>query len=499
MPKALSNRIALPILAFYLYMAGSAPYIGQWDSFDYLKQIVTHRLSPLGFGRLVFIGYNIVIWESMRKLFRLNPIHVEAVIIATTVLLGVAGIVLFERLARRLLPSQSSQMVVLAFMLSPIYAIYSGFVMTEVPMLVALLASGVILWKPGTRNSDWRDLLSGVFLGLAAGIREQALTLVPAFLWILWIVRTDLKSRIRSILLFSTAAAAATITPILAIYLHDPSAFMERMHTWFQVIPMGKLQFWMNVQASLLYGIAVCPGAWIAAAAAGIAWLFRKRNSDQVLSAKEADEKGGAIPNPIAGAVCCLLLPLAALWRDADVQIHPRYDMVILPAALIFCVSLFRRWLPSGKGPVIWAAVQVAVFGMTLVLFSPFRQGQIERIEFARVVRESVPGEALLIAGNFSPMLDYYRGIGVRPGWRILWAGWHWDINAAEKVIRRSWAEHIPVYLCENSSGWSYLESEFLGLLYLLQDNKKEQVAPHLYRVFENQGRPTRLPISLIP
>jgi hypothetical protein len=485
MPKPLSNRIVLPILAFYLYLAGSAPYIGQWDSFDYLKQIVTHRLSALGFGRPVFIGYNILIWESMRRLFRLNPIQVEIVAMAATVLLGVAGIVLFERLARRLLPSQTSQMAVLALVLSPIYAIYSGFVMTEVPMLVALLASALAIWKPGARDSAWRDLAGGIFLGLAAGIREQALTLVPAFLWILWIGRSDLRSRIKSMLCFGAAAAVSAVGPVLAIYLHDPAAFIERMHTWIQAIPMGRLQFWINVQASLLYTFAVCPGAWIAAAAAGTVFLFRRRNPRQISGVNGGDENRGAIPNPVAGAVCCLLLPLAALWRDADVQIHPRYEMIVLPAALIFCVSLFRRWFPSRKGPIVWAAAQVAVFGIGLVLFSPFRESQIERIRFAGVMRDSVPGEALLIAGNLSPILDYYRGIGVRPRWRILWSGWNWDVNAAEKVICRCWAEHVPVYLSENPSGWSYLESEFLDLLYLLKDSKKEQVAPHLYRVFK--------------
>jgi hypothetical protein len=485
MPRTLSNRIVLPILAFYLYLAGSAPYLGQWDSFDYLKQIVTHQLSALGFGRPVFIGYNILIWESMRRLFRLSPIQVEMVIMAATVLLGVAGVVLFDRLARRLLPSQMSQMAVVALMLSPIYAIYSGFVMTEVPMLVALLASALVIWKPGARNTAWRDIAGGVLLGLAAGIREQALTLGPAFLWILWAARGDLKSRMRSMLLFGTAAAASAAVPVFAIYLHDPAAFVGRMQTWIQAIPMGEPQFWTNVQASLLYTIAVCPGAWIAAAGAGIVFLFRRQNPAQVSGTKEGNANGSAIPNPVAGAVCCLVVPVVALWRDADLQIHPRYEMVILPAVLIFCVSVFRRWFPSRKGPIIWAALQIAVFGITLLLFSPLRRTQIEKIEYARMMRDAVPGEALLIAGNLSPILDYYRGIGFRPGWRIVWSGWNWDANAAEKVIRRSWAEHIPVYLSENPSGWSYLESEFLDLWYLLKDSKKEQVAPNLYRVFQ--------------
>ena len=73
MLRRLGNQAVLPILAFYLYLAGSAPYLGQWDSFDYLKQIVTHQFSALGIGRPVFVGYNILLWESDAENLRPGP------------------------------------------------------------------------------------------------------------------------------------------------------------------------------------------------------------------------------------------------------------------------------------------------------------------------------------------------------------------------------------------------------------------------------------------
>ena len=48
----LDHGLWLTIIACLLYFAGRAPFAGQWDSFDYLKQIATHRLSDLGFGRV---------------------------------------------------------------------------------------------------------------------------------------------------------------------------------------------------------------------------------------------------------------------------------------------------------------------------------------------------------------------------------------------------------------------------------------------------------------
>src|SRR5207247_6463854 len=78
----LDHGLWLTIIACLLYFAGRAPFAGQWDSFDYLKQIATLRLSDLGFGRPVFIAYNIALWETMRKVFGLVPHQLEAVAMA---------------------------------------------------------------------------------------------------------------------------------------------------------------------------------------------------------------------------------------------------------------------------------------------------------------------------------------------------------------------------------------------------------------------------------
>src|SRR5262245_11551990 len=66
-PRTSGAGLRLAAIGWMLYWAGRAPHAGQWDSFDYLKQIVTHRLSDLGFGRPVFLGYNIVLWEATKK------------------------------------------------------------------------------------------------------------------------------------------------------------------------------------------------------------------------------------------------------------------------------------------------------------------------------------------------------------------------------------------------------------------------------------------------
>ena len=343
MNKILRPHLILPVVAFYLYFTGCAPFLGQWDSFDYLKQIVSHQLSALGIGRPVFLGYNILLWESLRKIFHLDPLHLEFVAMAGTILLGVLGVLLFRRLAGRILSGPVASMAALALAVSPVYAIYSGFIMTEVPMLVALLAAALLLWKPGDQPAPWRDIAGGIFFGLAVGIREQALTLGAAYLWILFARGGSNLSRLRSALRFGFAAAVVILAPAVVMYLCDPAGFVERTKTWLHAIPMGSVQFRNNMEASLLFTFVICPGAWLAFAGAGIRRVFTRKRPDSTAP----DAPAPAIPHPVWGVLCCLVLPIAILWRDADVQMHPRYMLIVLPASVILCASLYQALAPA--------------------------------------------------------------------------------------------------------------------------------------------------------
>jgi hypothetical protein len=479
MSKFFRSSFILPVVAFYLYLSGSATFLGQWDSYDYLKQIVSHQLSALGFGRPAFLGYNILIWESAKRAFHLDPLKVEAVIMIGTVLLGAIGVLLFKQLAQQFLSPPAARMAVLAFAISPMYAVYSGFIMTEVPMLVALIAAALILWKPPSRQRVWCDIGSGLLFGIAVGIREQALTLGAAYLWLLCCRPDGGRSRIGSMISFGTAAAASVLAPVLAFYLMDPSGFIDHTKTWLRAIPMGHIQVWNNIQASLLWMLAICPASWLALAYAGV--HLRKKSVPEFQ--KEANS-GLSIPNGAWGFICSIVLPILCLWRDADVQIHPRYLLIAFPGSVIFCAYIYSRWAASKKGALIWAATHVFIFGIALVALHPYFQNQADKMQSARAIRDAVPGRALLIAGNYSPMLDYYRGIGVRPQWQILWSGWDWTPSAAEDSIRKAWADRIPVYLSKDPLGWRYFETEYLHFHLFLQNHNQEHITSKFYRIY---------------
>ena len=163
---------------------------------------------------------------------------------------------------------------------------------------------------------------------------------------------------------------------------------------------------------------------------------------------------------------------------------HPRYAMVALPAAVILCTSLYARWATSSRAATAWVVVHLAVFGVAEAGIQPFREIQAQKRAYAQVVRDAVPGEALLIPGGYSPIMDYYRALGVRPRWQILWSGWGWKSRTAEARVRDAWSHRLPVYLCQGPAGWLYLEDELLDLHFVFKNSKRSTVAPGLFRIW---------------
>jgi len=473
------TQLAIFVISCLLYFWRRAPFLGQWDGFDYLKEIVAHQLSPLGVGRPVFVGYNIALWETLKRVFHLESRQVESVVLGGVIVTGALGVWIFGRLARQVLPPAAARMALLALVLSPIYAFYAGCVMTEVPMFAAVVAAGSVLWASRPRRQILADAAAGVLWGVAVGIREQALLFFPAYCWIIWVRRSSVAGRIRTATAFVLGSGPVILAPVLILYLRDPSAFLARTGMWLGAIPTGPSHFWMNFQASLLWTFAACPGAWLSLAGA---WLWRVRTKR---AGTEKPSGTMSAPAVVAGVFCGLVLPVAVLWRDADVQIHPRYAVAALPAVLIITAALFHRWAPSKRAAVAWAALQVFAFGVVQVGNQPFRTVQFEKRAYAQLVLETVRGPALLIAGGNSAAFDYYRGIGMRPEWRILWSGWDWSEEKIGAAIRDCLDREVPVYVCDGPSTWLNLEGERLELEFLLQrlDLELEPVAPGLKKV----------------
>ncbi|MGB7623430.1 MAG: hypothetical protein WBN92_13845, partial [Terriglobia bacterium] len=116
------------------------PFMGQWDSFDYVTKTLRHQVSDLAFGRPLFLGINRVMWEGANRV-GVSVFH--AFWVAQTVVGGFAlwGLVCFYSCVKRVGGVRLALFGVAWLATTPMYLAYSGMVMTEVPSLTCLLAA----------------------------------------------------------------------------------------------------------------------------------------------------------------------------------------------------------------------------------------------------------------------------------------------------------------------------------------------------------------------
>ncbi len=427
--------------AFLLYCSLRDPFIGQWDSFDYAWRAVRHQFSPLGLGRPVFALINVATWEAAR-LFGLNPDQAWRALQVVPLVLAALGLAFQYRLVSRLAGAARAALLLLA--LSPSYVVYSGYVMSEIPMLFFLMLALDLMHKGAIEGSRTLLVASSFVLGMAVGTREQAAMLVPFLLFIM----LNASGRLGRALALALGPALVVVigTASLAAALTDDYA--ARFYRWFSVVAPAERFEPERGLVVLAYGFAGSPIASGLCVAAAVDALKRRDlwfNGFLALG---------------------ILFPLVVLVLNPDSHLHPRYEMIALPA-MTAGAGMFAARAVAQVEAREWRGLLLLGLGSILVLLIATvgfiqparRQAQGDR-EFACFLARELPPGAVIIAGRQTPALHYLQGIGVRPDWRIISSGWDWPGQRLALQVRTGLEEGKRVYICGEARGWGGPEAK---------------------------------------
>lgn len=436
--------------AFLLYCLLRHPFVGQWDSFDYTWRAVRHQFSPLGLGRPVYSLINMATWETAR-LFGLRPDQAWRALQVVPLALGALGLVFQYRFVSRLAGAAAARAAILLLALSPSYVVYSGYVMSEIPMLFFLMVALDLMHKGAIQGSLTRLGGGSFVLGLAVGTREQAAVLVPFFLLIL--VSAGGRSKSSSALALALGPAVLAVIGTASVAAAFTDGYADRFYRWFSVVAPAERFEPRLALIVLAYAFAGSPIASGLCVAAAIDALKRRDlwfNGFLALG---------------------VLLPLVALFFNPDSHLHPRYEMIALPA-LTAGAGMFaaraaaqlkaREWqglLPLGLGSIL-----VLLIAVGCLIQPARRQAQADR-EFVAFLARELPNRATIIAGRYTPGLHYLRGIGARPDWRIISSGWDWPGRRLALQVRGDLAEGRRVYICGDARSWGGPEAKDVAAL----------------------------------
>jgi hypothetical protein len=165
LPPAL---VSLALALFYL-----DPFIGDWDALDYTVLALRGMPSSMALGRILFIFANRESFALAHWLFGLAPD--KAYLLFKYMVVAQAPIVIIccWTLAYDLLKAPAAATVAALLVCgSPLFVLYSGQVMTDVPGLLPLTI-GLIVHLRGIRSGRWWMVLIGAaILGAGVNVRE---------------------------------------------------------------------------------------------------------------------------------------------------------------------------------------------------------------------------------------------------------------------------------------------------------------------------------------
>lgn len=435
------------LLALGLTLIYLNPFIGDWDALEYTVHSLRGRPSPMAIGRSVFTLFNHGLYTVAHSLFGLTPEHAyllfKSVVVATVPLTVICCWILARDLAGSL---QSATIAALLVAVSPIFVLYGGQVMTDVPSVLLSAAALAVHLRGIQQRRTWLVLAGAALLGLGVNLRETVGLFLP---WLIiapfvagW--KLDLKSvRIvtTSLLIFFLLAAGI----FLAWFILDP-AHRGEWHIWLESMRSESARHpvrFANLGPFFIYFFLTSPLIFV-----GLPFAFRK----------EWRERGWTLLLTLASAG---LFANAMLILNYSTTINWRYMLTGLPAMAPLAADYFYRTqterLKSARRGFVAAIAGVLLIAVVMgLLFQQRSRDYSNRLAFAKDYNrtlELLPQDAVVIAGAQTVAVIYWRGIGAGR-WEHIGVGAGWPAGLLQTKIDEHLRAGRRVFLDADPRWW---------------------------------------------
>jgi len=169
---------ALLSLGLVLYFID--PFIGDWDGMDYTMLSLVGYPSSMALGRNLFIFGNHTLFIVAHTVFNVQPENAYLIFKYAVVIQAPLAVIACWVLAHQFTRSVYTATTAAIFVaLSPIFILYGGQVMTDVPSVLLLAIALIIHFRGVQQRSIWMILAGAGLLGLGVNLRETIGLYVP--------------------------------------------------------------------------------------------------------------------------------------------------------------------------------------------------------------------------------------------------------------------------------------------------------------------------------
>ncbi len=407
------------VLSLILGLIFVDPFIGDWDAFEYTLSALRGAPSSMALGRSLFIFYNHALYLIAHTLFGLPPhrayLLFKYVVLAQGALAIIACWVLTHDLTRS---RHAATIAALLVAFSPVFILYSGQVMTDVPALLITTTALIIHLRGLCRRNILLMMIGAALLGAGVNLRETVSFYAP---WLIlapfvcgWPVsRKTLVLVAASSLIFLVCAGSAFGFWFLA----DPN-YRAAWYGWRESMRVESARHPVSfriVWPWLAFFLATAPLVPIYLPF-GMASEWRKHRLSPILLI--------AAIGLFANLLLLANYSTAVIWR---------YFLTGLPALVPLSANYFIEWFTSRLGTTRRAFMVCAtVIGLIAIAFGIYSWPLRNEIVSVRAASKEydkdlkqLPRDAVMISGAQSVAVKYWRGVG-EGDWDVIAPGAGW-------------------------------------------------------------------------
>jgi len=455
------------------------PFIGDWDALEYTLNALHGTPSSMALGRGLFIFFNHALYVFAHAVFHLQPRHAYLLFKHVVVAQGPLAVIACWILTRDLSGSKyAATIAALLLTFSPVFVIYSGQVMTDVPALLLTTVALIVHLRGLQQRKVWLVILGAALLGAGVNLRETVGFYGPWLIFAPFVCgwrpnRRGLLLVVLSCMVFLIFAGSG----FAYWFLSDPS-YRSAWHGWRESMRVESALHPVsirNVWPWLLFFLATSPLVLLALPMAFVSEWRRRRLSPILLLAA-------------VGLFANLLLLL-----NYSTTIGWRYLSTGLPALLPLCsLYLFRsatRLLGTERRAFVSTAAVIALIGVSFgVYLWPIRSASVKvraaSKEYDQELK-NVPRDAVMISGAQTVAVIYWRGIGAGE-WEVIGPGAGWPQGRLEQTIADYLKSGRRVFLDADPRWWQpcgWHVSEINELVKIEPRFHFRRVAPTVYEV----------------
>jgi hypothetical protein len=440
---------ALAALLLVLYFVD--PFIGDWDGLDYTMLSLVGYPSSMALGRSLFIFENHFLYRLAHALFGVQPEHAYLVfkyaVVAQAPLAVIAAWVLARDFTRSV---HAATLAALFLVCSPVFVLYSGQVMTDVPSVLLLCVALIVHYRGLQQERLWLVLAGAALLGLGVNLRETMLLYLP------WLVLAPFvcgwKFRRRPVLIVAASCLAFLLCAFgwFAFWMLTDEHYRWIWFGWRESMLQESARHpvtWHNLKPYLAYFFVTGPAIFLSLP---FAFWHALRNSrrERKLS-------------PLLLLATIGLLADLTLFFNYGIAVNWRYFLTGLPAIAPLSASFLLHFLtPRLRSARLAFATCVTLVlvmaGTFTVLTRTAAEKFIERRTMSKEYGKqlaSLPHDAIMISGSQTVAVTYWKTIH-GSAWETIGTGGGWPGDNLVPLIEQYLEQKRRVFVDTDLRWW---------------------------------------------